>query len=258
MPHLRKNHRLSHGITLVEMTFVMAILSGAFVAILALLNFIGSGMFYDTVSSDQTTRTTGTLYDIVSEVRDATAFSPNFYIEVNPDAPPKIIFDKVDGVDKDGNTIWGSKITYRLEQSNDAGGLQLQAAKSGVPTGRIIREEVFANKALTADVRTVEERVPYQFKRNGVTEWGFNITRNGSALTVTSSRFGDSGIDAHAPTDGVVTQPTNYAQAATAGGSTLVPASTTPVTSMSIGSLVISTATGTYFLKNPKVVIPAE
>lgn len=240
----------SRGMSLIELTFVMSILGGAFLAILSTMNFMAGGMHAETVYAEQNTRTTGTLYDVVSELRDATAYSPNFYLEVNPEKPPQIIFDKVDGVDSTGNMIWGSKITYRLEKVSTAASAQFEADHPGITQGRVIREEVFAQKNELPLVRVVEDNVPYRFTQNGTAAWGFNIAREGCALAITLSRFGDTGSVASDSKSSVNTQQQNVAQQNT---NTLESTST-----ITLGSVVISTAKGVYFLKNPQVVIPAQ
>jgi hypothetical protein len=202
------------------MIIVLALLAGTFVAILDVLRLLGTGMQEETARATVTTRTQGTLYDIVAELRQATAYSPNFYIEQSAANPPKITFDLVDGVDPKGNIIWGNKITYRLVKAPAAEAKQYSYL--GIVPGQILRDEIGAKTPLTTSL--VEDMVPYQFVENGVTKWGFLVSRNGNSLSLSISRFG-----------------TTVAKNGSASS-----------------ALSISTTSGVYFLRNPQVLITLQ
>ena len=95
------------------------------------------------------------------------------------------------------------------------------------------------------------------FTRNGGAEWGFNVTRDGCAIAVTLSRFGDTGIDTATSADPATgAQQTQLAQTQI---SAPPPAnSSAPTSTSTLGAITVTTATGVYFLKNPQVVIPAQ
>jgi hypothetical protein len=58
---------------------------------------------------------------------------------------------------------------------------------SGIARAQLIRDEVKKTGEVLTTV--VEDSVPYQFTNNGATTWGFNVSRNGSALAVNLSRL---------------------------------------------------------------------
>jgi prepilin-type N-terminal cleavage/methylation domain-containing protein len=206
----------TRGLTLIELTVALALLASAFVGILDVLRLLGSGLQYETVRSDLSTRTEGTLYDMVAELRQAAACSSNFYIEQNAALPPRITFDLVDRIDTKGNIVWGNKVTYRLVKAPETQAAQFSYLN--IVPGQILRDESGAVTPLATTV--VEELVPYQFSDNGVTKWGFSVSRSGSALTLSTSRFGTT-----AAKNGNASQ-----------------------------ALMISTVSGTYYLRNSAVV----
>ena len=208
------------GLTLLELMVALSVLGCAFLALFDVMHLLGSGIQNQKVSSDVLTRTQGTLYDIVAELRQATAFSPNFYIEQSATQPPRITFDLVDSVDSKGNIIWGNKITYRLVKASSQ---QIaEFAYLNIVPGQILRDESSGTGPVTTSV--IEELVPYQFVDSGVTKWGFSVSRDGSALALSISRFG--------------TTDARGADAASA--------------------MQISTTSGVYFLRNPQVVITLQ
>lgn len=235
-----------HGLSLVELIFVMTILAGAFAGIFFTMNLVARGMYSETVNADQYTRVTGTLYDVVSELRETAVFSPHFYLEVNPAKPPSITFDKIDTVDADGTIVWGSTITYRLERVVSAGSAEFEAANPGITQGQVVREEIgkINNQPQPPQTSVIEESVPYQFTQNGNTAWGFNVTRDGCALALALSRFGDTHIDTNLSATDAVSG--NSAKANNA------------ISTTAVGRLAICTTRGVYFLRNPQAVIPAE
>ncbi len=247
------NTRLSaRGLSLTELAFVMAILSASFLGILSTMDFMANGMHSETVYAEQNTRTTGTLYDVVAELRDATAYSPNFFLEVNPEKPPRITFDKVDTVDSSGNMVWGNKITYRLERVSNAASAAFESDHAGITQGRIVREETGPKKGDPTVLSVIEDSVPYRFTKDGSPAWGFNVSRDGCALSITISRFGDTGSKSiEAQKNG--TEAAQQVQAPAPTGNSSTPTATTVQ-----GSIVITTVNGVYFLKNPQVVIPAQ
>lgn len=244
------NHTTA-GLTMVELMFVMAILSGMFVAACSTMIFIGAGMQSEAIYSDQYARSSGTLYDLVAELREAAVYSPNFYVEVDPAKAPLITFDKIDGVDSSGNTVWGKKITYRLERVTGAAAEAFEAAHSGILVGRLMREESTPNNTDPPLLMVIEENVPFKFAVNGVVTWGFNVTRDGCALSISISRFGDQHLDAGA-------QSAQNSESKTASKVTAAPPNSFGLSTVTQGSIVIATARGVYFLKNPQVVIPAQ
>lgn len=250
----------ARGTSMVELMFVMAILAGAFVAVLSSINFIANGMFAERVHADQFTRTTSTLYDLVSELREATIYSPNFYIEQNPSKPPLIVFDKVDTVDSTGKMVWGSKITYRLEQVSSTSS-STSGGGTAIVSGRIVREETAANSIVPPMTTVIEENVPYQYTLRGVRTWGFNVTLDGCALTVTTSRFGDTGIES-GDDSASSSQLANGGNASTFTASINNNSSAAPepngTSSSTQGTVAIFTVRGTYYLRNPQEIISAQ
>lgn len=208
------------GLTLFELLVVLAILACAFVAILDVFQLLGRGLQVETTRAELVAHTQGRLYDIVSELRQAAGCSPNFYVEQDASKPPRISFDLVDSIDMKGNITWGNKVTYRLEKAPDA---QIAAyAYLAIVPGQILRDETAANGLVSTTL--VEELVPYQFSDNGVTKWGFNVSRNGSALTLSISRFGS--VDAR--------------------------------NASASNARLISTLNGVYFLRNSQLVTPLQ
>ncbi|HLX64987.1 MAG TPA: hypothetical protein VKX17_27200 [Planctomycetota bacterium] len=218
------------------------------------MSFVANGMYSETVSADQYTRTTGTLYDVVSELREAASYSPHFYLEVNPTKAPSITFDKIDTVDANGNIVWGSMITYRLEHVATDASAQFESDHPGVTQGRVVREEVASvnNQPQPAVLTVIEDCVPYQITQSGTSAWGFNVTRDGCALTITLSRCGDTRLGTGAENDINVNSNTMAATTTTTTNTS------NPITHATLGTLDICTTKSVYFLKNPQVVIPAE
>ncbi len=251
----RVMRRRAPGHSLTELLFVMSILSGAFVAVLTVMNFIANGMYSERVQADQYTRGTGTFYDLTSELREVAVYSPNFYIEENPLKPPRITFDKIDSVDPvSGTMLWGSRITYRLDTALDTDGSGI-AQHNGIFPGRVVREELDPKVGGLPQVMVIEENVPFQYVQNGVTTWGFNLGLDGCALTVTLSRFGDTRIELGDDSKTRVT-PVNQAQL---NGKTAAGASIDSATSSSSqGTCTVFTVTGVYYLRNPQEIIPAQ
>jgi hypothetical protein len=192
MKPARSVRRSARGLTILEMSIVLAILACAFVAILDVLHVLGMGMKDQTVRSDLVTRTQGTLDDMVAELHQAASYSPHFSIEQNPSAPPRITFDMVQGIDNSGNIVWGNVVTYRLVNVSATQGAEF--AYLNVVPGQILRDESGPTTPLSTTI--AEDLVPYQFVQDGVTHWGFSVSRSGSALTLAISRFGSPGVTA--------------------------------------------------------------
>ncbi len=200
---------------------------GIFVIVLESMQVMAGGVKSSQAQSDLTTRTTGTLYDIVAELRQATAQSPHFYVEQDLAIPPSITFDLVAGVDVNGNILWGDKITYALQlmPPGDAASFDYL----GIDAAQLIRTETDSQGNVTTTL--IENNVPYRFSENGVTNWGFAVNCNGNAIFISLSRFADSGtLSGHTyqnVSDGSFASP----------------------------KLTIVTTTGNYFLRNPQSVI---
>lgn len=219
--------RMRRGFTMLEMTVSLSILGAIFILVFQVMQMMADGFKYSQGSSDATTRSSGAMYDIVSEIRQATAYSPNFYIEQDINKPPSITFDLVSDVDSKGNIIWGNKINYSLKvmaypQASNFDYLDIDV-------GQLIRTETDPKgNAITS---VVADKVPYHYIENTTSYWGFMVSRNGSALTLSLSRFADSGVNTTRRYQNVSDK------------------------SFASQSLLIETTSGVYFLRNPQAVI---
>jgi prepilin-type N-terminal cleavage/methylation domain-containing protein len=94
-----RRRRSARGFTLLEISIAIGIMGAILVLISQAIQVMSWGVRSSVAQSDSMTRTSGTVYDIVAELRQATAYSPHFYIEQDPTIPPTITFDLVAGVD---------------------------------------------------------------------------------------------------------------------------------------------------------------
>lgn len=217
----------TRGFTLLEASISLALMAFIFMVIFEVLAVMTGSTKSGIAHSDLNTNTRGVVYDIVSELRQATAYSPNFYIEQDAAEPPSITFDLVAGVDGKGNIVWGNKVTYCLRlmpdpQSRAWDYLNIDAAQ-------LLRIETDNLGATTTTL--VEDNLPYRFTEDGVTNWGFTVSRDGNALSLSICRFADSGKK-------------SGRQIRNASDGTLA-----------AENLIIVKASGTYFLRNPQSVI---
>ena len=218
---------MSRGLTLLEIMVTLGVVAAILVVVMESMQVMAIGVKSSQASSDLSTRTTGTLYDIVSELRQAAAYSPNFNIEQDIARPPSITFDLVAGVDGKGNIVWGNKVTYALQLMPEPEASQFDYL--GVDAGQLIRTET--NSLGVSTITLVEDCVPYQYMEPGISSWGFAVSRDGNALSISLSRFADSGA------------PSGHTYQNVSDGSTLKP------------SVNIVRTTGIYFLRNPQSVI---
>src|SRR5262249_30235156 len=158
-------------VALTEMLFAVGILGGAMVATLAVVGFLGDATRYEAGQADPLVHTTGTLYDLDAELCDASASSPNFYVEQDPLKPPSITFDKLNGVASQGQPVWGSKVNYHLESATPIVPMSALSTSSPINVGRIVREETPLGST-APQVNVVEENVPCQFINKGAPAWG--------------------------------------------------------------------------------------
>jgi hypothetical protein len=207
-------------VSLTLMTFILLV-------VFEVMVIMAGGVKSSLAHSDLSTRTKGTIYDIVSELRQATAYSPHFYIEQDVTQPPSITFDLVAGVDGKGNILWGNKVTYCLRLMPEPHASSFDYLS--IDAAQLIRIETDSHGAATTSL--VEDNVPYQYTEAGVSNWGFMVSRDGNALSMSLSRFADTGgRNGHSyrnVSDGSAASPT----------------------------LLIVKNTGTYFLRNPQAVI---
>jgi hypothetical protein len=146
--------------------------------------------------------------------------------------PPSITFDLPASTDTAGNMVWGSKVTYRLALSSKETDNGLDNDGDGiVGTARIMRDEAPAGAGGAVTTSVVEEQVPYRVTENGVTYWGFAVSRSVNALTVSIRRSGNT----HKILGNTVQ----------ANGSTQ-------------GTVATSIVKGVYYLRNSQVAIPAQ
>jgi hypothetical protein len=218
--------RALQGFTLLEITISLGVIAAILVLIIEAIQVMAGGVCSNLAQSDSMTRANGTVYDIVSELRQATAYSPHFYIEQDPGIPPSITFDLVAGVDGKGNIVWGNKVSYALHVMPQPEASNIDYLR--IDAGQLIRVETDSLGNSTASL--VEDNVPYQFSENGISAWGFMVTQNGNALFLSLSHFADSGV-----TNG-------HAYQNVSDGSFASP------------RLAIVTSAGTYFLRNPQAV----
>lgn len=216
----------ARGMTLLEITVAMGILSVAFVGIMLFMKVMVNGLYSESIESDQQTRTAGQMYDILAEVRQATAQSPHFAVAGSTTIPPSITFDLPAGTNAVGDVVWGSQITYRLALNP---GYYIDNAGT-VQDAMILRDEVPAGVGGTTTTTVIEQHVPYKITENGVTYWGFNVAVNSNALTISIRRSGDTNV--------------NLGTSVTPTGSTQ-------------GTLATAIFTGTYYLRNSQVALPA-
>lgn len=233
------------GHTLLELTFTMAILSAVFAGTLSVIGFLGDAMSNENAQAAPFTRATGTLYDLGAELCEASATSPDFYIEQDPEKPPRLTFNKIVGLDAEGKIAWGSRVTFRLEPSDD----QRMYDLTGVLSARIVRDEVPLDKKTTPTSSVIEENVPYRFECGGKTQWGFDVTVDGPALTLTVSRFGGMPSSLQRGTN---VRAVNFC-APTAPNTTA-----TPVSVVRANAPSIVTVTAMHCLQNPQVALPAQ
>ncbi len=218
--------RTARGVTLVEMTVAMAILGTAFVGISLFMNVMVNGLYSETIESDQQTRTAGKMYDILAELRQATAQSPNFHVvTATSSVPSSITFDLPASTNPAGNVVWGSKVTYRLALNS---GQYIDSAAT-VQDAMIMRDALDPVSGTTTTT-VIEQHVPYKITENSVPQWGFNVTVNTNVLTIAIRRSGDTNV--------------NLGTTVTATGSTQ-------------GTLATAIFTGTYYLRNSQTAMVA-
>lgn len=220
------SHTAARGMSLLELIIGLTVLSLAFLLLIGILHVFASGMKVETVNSDQNTRVRGTLYDIGSELRQATASSPHFFIEQVPSKEPSITFDLIDSVNAEGAYVWGNQITYKLVAAPSLDTTIL--ATSGITRAQLVREELTKSGETISSV--IEDNVPLKFSNKGIVTWGFTVSRNDSALAISLSRFGDTGVNT----------PDAVNPLAPSGGSN--------------HSVIVSTANTVYYLRNPQAV----
>ncbi len=236
----------ARGVSLLEITFAMAILSGAFIAVLYVMSFLAGAMTGESGRGDPFAGAMGAQYDLGAELCETAAFSPHFYIEQDPQKAPRITFDKIEGLDSAGGMVWGSTITYRLEAMNGSIG--------DITMGRLVRDEVSNLKDVPATTMTIQENIPYRYTQNGAAAWGFNVTLEGHALTLSTSRFGSVTETPATANRNVNTSPLSSKSTALqlAAGSAAAEAS-----SVTRSKPVLS-VTSIYYLRNPQAIIPAQ
>lgn len=225
MPINRPRSRAApRGFTLIEMSIALAILGVIFVGVILLMNVIVTGMYSEGVESDQHARVAGRMSDILSEIRQASAQSPNFAVAGSATTPPSITFDLPAGSTSTGTLTWGSKVKYSLAAMPG-----FIDPEGSVQDAVILRDETQPSGAIITTV--IENHVPYKITENGVVYWGFNVSVAANAVTVSIRRSGDTR--------------TNLGTSVQANSSTQ-------------NSLATSIYSGTYYLRNPQSAIPAN
>lgn len=180
----------SPGFSLVELIVALAILAASFAAVLSIVAVLADGMYFETIQGEQQTRISGTVCDMLAELRQAS-MSPNFNIATpaaaattNPSASqlPSITFDMPSTTNAAGAIVWGSKITYRLALKEADNGLD-NDGDGIIGTAQILRDETPVGMATTTTI--VEDHVPLRVSETvgGVTNtyWGFTVEKSNKA-----------------------------------------------------------------------------